>query len=458
MSDETAAGLEAPRTGEQAGGGLLPPKGDGDPTRGQRGLSTEQLAAQLSKARTAGNEGGDEKDKKKQSTTKPAAAADKQPEGSAAAAAGEGDEISGEAGAGDEGAGDAGTGNARTEALSALGLDATQRAAIEAVLKSGGEIDPEALKLTDEQVTGLQAALELPEAEAKGGDDAAGSEELDLSQVPKLTPEQGRHVGELFKTRLGKVIATERGKAEAAVTEAKARAEAAEAKAAAAAAELAQARTAGPGPASQIDSPEKLQKVAADAREIKSWAQDHIDNLADDPEGVKADLEKMGIKLPEFTPAAMRSFLRTAQKNAERTLTVEIPERQEYFKAEQQHSAYAEKRFPFLNDPKDPNYADVANILKAVPELKRLPTWKLAIGVFARGLALVKQEDAAAAGKGKPAVKLLSKSKPPKITVRPGSGGRSGTTEEKQSTEAEQKFHKTGSVDDLARSFAARRR
>ena len=324
MSDEAAAVMETFEAPAERGG--MTEFAGGGTTEADRGLSVGQLAAQLAKGRDAGTSEKDDK-KKNLSGEGEAKVVEKQTEGSATT------ETEPET---------------QAQRLDALNLSAEQRTAIDKVLESGtGEIDPDALKLTDEQVKGLQEALES--GEAKPAEEAATEEskdeDLDLSQVPKLSPEQGRHVGELFKTRLGKVIAKERGKAEAAIAAEKTAREAAEAKATALETKLKQA-PASVSPVSQYDTPEKVEALAVNAKNVKKWAKEQQITLSRNPDAVAEELARSGIKLADDSPESMREWFDRTIMSADETLTELVPERREWLKQEANFNQAAEARFP----------------------------------------------------------------------------------------------------------------
>lgn len=347
--------------------------------------------------------------------------------------------------------------------LQTLGLNAAQTAAIEkALAEGGGDLDAGALGLTEAQVTGLEKLFSEPAAAAAGAPGEEAVPELDLAQVPKLTKDQAKHVNGLFSARVGKVIATERGKAEAAVKLEREARTAAETKLAETQQQLARAKVApvaaSAQPLAEVTTAEQLQTATANARAVKGWAQTQLRHLARNPDAVAKQLTDAKIQLAEYTPEAMEDYLTEAMDRAEQTLTEHVPARQQYLQQEQQFSANVSKDFPWLDDPKDPRYAYTQGALQTFPEIKRVPHWKAVLAVLGMGMQAINEAQKAAAAKGKtPAIKIINR-KPAKVTVRVG-GSRAATTKaEADTSEAETEFKSTGSVKDLAKMFGSKRK
>lgn len=342
--------------------------------------------------------------------------------------------------------------------LQTLGLNAVQTAAVEkALADGGGELDAEALGFTEAQVAGLTKLLDAP---AEGAA-APEVEALDLSQVTKLSPEQARHVQGVFGARIGKVIATERAKAEAAVKVERDARTAAETANGQLQQQLAQAKSA-PAAASAIPlvnvtTAEQLQAAAANARAVKTWAQTQLRHVTRNPDAVKTQLETAGVKLAEYTPEAMEDYLNDALTRADDTLTQQVPQRQQYLQQEQQFTANVSKDHPWLDDPKDERYAYTQGALQMFPELKRVPHWKAILAVIGTGIKAMNDAKAANTARTKlPAIKIIPR-KPGKVTVRPGGARSAAAGKDTGATEADEQFKSTGSVADLAKRFGAKR-
>ena len=80
------------------------------------------------------------------------------------------------------------------------------------------------------------------------------------------------------------------------------------------------------------------------------------------------------------------------------------------------------QHFPWLDDPKSPEYPIAQQVLQLVPELKqRSPAWRFAQGVFVLGMKEY-QKLKATAGNGAAAKKLfLPGRKPPQVAPKAGS-------------------------------------
>lgn len=438
-----------------AGGAAGTPASTATGVVASKELSTDQLARNLANSR---------KDKDKQATADATKTGDN--EGQPGVAANANEHLN------DGGAGAAGVDGKETKddqaiaaaaatpaeiqtGLQTLGLNAAQAAAVEAVLEKGGELDADALKLTDAQVDGLNKLLGAPAEAAKPGE---AEEALELDT--KFTPEQRKALGEQFKTRIGKVIAKERAAAEAAVTTERTARTAAEQKLAEAQQQLQSARTApvaaSAQPLAEVTSQEQLQAAAKNARDVKAWATQQLRHVARNAESVQKQLEAAGVKLAEYTPEAMEDYLTAIADQADQTITTHVPARHQYLQAEAQHIAQVDKDYPWLNDPKDPRYAHTQGALKMFPEIKRVPHWKAILAIIGRGVEVINAEKAAAAAPAKrPAIQINRKA--PKVVVRPSGSRGAASKAEAQTSEAETEFKSTGSVAALTKMFGARR-
>lgn len=353
-----------------------------------------------------------------------------------------------------------------------LNLTAEEQAAAEAEAQRLAALSPEERQA--EEAAAETARREALTPEERAAEDAAAAaqaaaddeEPLDVSQV-KLNPEQKQHVGELFKTRIGKVIKKLKGEAETAVeTERQAR-EAAETEVQTLRQQLDEAAQAAPAPVGNeplghVTTQAQLDKAVRDAQSVRQWAKQNLIRMRRNPDAVREAVTAMGATLPDESPEALEEFLSEAELRAEETLG-NAPSRQQWLQQEQQFNVNAEKDFPFLRNPKDPMYVDAMGALRKFPEIKREPHWKAIIGVYAEGLKVVKARQAAAKANGNGAATTATTTKAPppkptKVNTRPaGAGARPAATGEVKAKAAEQKFESTGTVDALANMFASKR-
>jgi hypothetical protein len=124
----------------------------------------------------------------------------------------------------------------------------------------------------------------------------------------------------------------------------------------------------------------------------------------------------------EFNTQKLKQLKRLAND----ALNEHVPARLQYMRQEAEQSAIAEEQFPWLKDQKSEEYKVFQDVVKTLPELRRLPHWKGVVAIFVKGLQTVKAE-VGGKGKGKaPAGKPQSRL-PGAATVLPqrtsGNGG-----------------------------------
>jgi hypothetical protein len=339
--------------------------------------------------------------------------------------------------------------------------EAPVEATSETNLPAEGTTDAGAAAGTEtEQET--QARLEAEATAAAAAEGAEGEEDgLNLEADTQLTPAQKKHVGEMFRERIGKAKAKYLGEAEAKVAEITGQLTAAEQRAQQLEQQLQAEQTKAPAPAATGNDPlanvtneQQLATAVKNAKEVKIWAGQQLHRLDRAPDMVAAELKRMGVELADTSPQGMEEWLFETQERAEKTIDIHAPARKEFLVAEAQASAAADKRFPFLTNPKSPEYADAMGVLKTIPQLRQMPNWKVIVGVWARGLAAVKAEEAAAPKAG---VKAPVRAVPPKIGVRPSAAARPVSASAAKTNAADTEFASTGSVEALAKTFASRR-
>lgn len=163
----------------------------------------------------------------------------------------------------------------------------------------------------------------------------------------------------------------------------------------------------------------ELNAKEAEARRYLDQAEEHLDGLDDggDPAAAAAWLRQGGVKLPEEADSAtVRQVLKRIRRNADR-VTRDAPQRREWLAQEQQATQQARQTFPWLADKASPEQAQLAAVVKAIPEIRRLPHWQFAGAVYVEGLKAIQARKEAA----KPAAPVPQKP----VARQPGKPGAS---------------------------------
>lgn len=95
----------------------------------------------------------------------------------------------------------------------------------------------------------------------------------------------------------------------------------------------------------------------------------------------------------EIIPAKIKQVRRLAQD----TLEDLIPHRLAYLQQETAHSDAAAKKWPWLADKNSPESKRFDAVIAALPEVKKMPHWKVVGAIYVKGLMAQEAEDAAAA-------------------------------------------------------------
>ena len=101
---------------------------------------------------------------------------------------------------------------------------------------------------------------------------------------------------------------------------------------------------------------------------------------------------------------------------------------------------HVEALVPFMNDPDSPEYASAQAVLKVLPEVKRLPHWKLTVGVYALGLKeFARRRQALTNGNGR--MPAATTKTPP---AQPGKPAVAGSTSGSTTDAVRKRFYDTG--------------
>lgn len=124
--------------------------------------------------------------------------------------------------------------------------------------------------------------------------------------------------------------------------------------------------------------------------------------------------------------------------------------------AHQEFHGVAVKAYPWLEKRESAQRQEMDAILQQAPFLKQFPNYELVIADMFRGRAA--RESASKAPAVKPMVKPKGGNIPPKVVAEPSATRQPADPKRKDISEADTQFEKSGKTDDLARTFAARRR
>jgi hypothetical protein len=152
-----------------------------------------------------------------------------------------------------------------------------------------------------------------------------------------------------------------------------------------------------------VKSPKELQEYASTVKTQIRQIEDYLDEAMDET------------RLPKFTEWAQRQGLADGNGNidtvklkqmkrlAQDALTDLVPQRAQHLQAEAEASQLAEQRFPWLKDTKSAQYKAFHSMVQSLPEIRRLPNWKVLGAIFVRGLEVAAAETAKrGANGGKP--------------------------------------------------------
>lgn len=302
---------------------------------------------------------------------------------------------------------------------------------------------------------GVEGESEAEEASS----DEQGNEDEAEEPADGLTPE-AQHA---LNKRIGKEVA-KRKKLETDLATAESAREAAETRAAELEQQLAERDNTpsvarGEDPLAGVQTPQDLERAATNAESVLDWCDEQLSRLRRNPQAVEAQLKKAGVKLAgedgaeDYSPESMEEWLERTRKRADKTLRVHVPRKQEHIKQSAEFDRKAAEVFPWFKDPKSEQYKTAMAVVKTLPEIKRLPHWKITAGVYVLGIEKLKELQAAAAKQ--------AAATPPKVPNLPGKrkvaprvpAGQEGR--ELQAAAARKRLEETGSETDLVNAIRA---
>lgn len=345
---------------------------------------------------------------------------------------------------------------ALTKGFQTLGLNAEQQTAVTALLKSGGELDVEALKLTPEQEEGLGKLLEAPAEGAAAADEAGGEgnePETGRKDLPKEVAEAMAELKKAGNKGAADLLKRVHTVVDQRDTERMGRL-AAERDNEALRAQIEEVRKGGSGGSTPTISEDpvmnhpEVHRVATQLQAVDNylaWAEAHAEGgEIDDGKGGKQFLDAAAVAKLAKNGERLRTDLVIVRRDTERNV------RDQYESASANFHQQAVKLYPWLADTKSEEYKRMDNLLKALPQLKGFADRELIIGDFFRGQQLRLAAEKAGA-RGKRTVKI------PARVVAEGGDNAPGGEDDGEGGREQKQFEKTGRVKDLAKSFAARR-
>lgn len=145
--------------------------------------------------------------------------------------------------------------------------------------------------------------------------------------------------------------------------------------------------------------PGVIRSKAEEAQRATRWAEDLLDEVNDDPEGVAAELKRQGLEEPRegWDPKGLRQAIRGIRDSARKVLEA-APRRMHWLNTEAKALDTAATVEPELVNPKSEIAREVNRILVQRPWLRDQPDWPLLALAGAIGLReIAKRQNGAAA-------------------------------------------------------------
>ena len=175
---------------------------------------------------------------------------------------------------------------------------------------------------------------------------------------------------------------------------------------------------------SNIDTIAEIEAEIAQARSVRNWADENADGITiTDKEGNEE----------YFDPAKLRQI----KVNATRALEEGLPERYKYIQTRDQIETVAMKEYSWWKDSSSKEKQIAESFLRAFPQIKKFPDYKMVIGDYIRGVKAREN------GRSQTTIS--------KAPVQPRSSGVAPTVQKQEvrSQNAYAKFAKSGRTEDL---------
>jgi len=245
----------------------------------------------------------------------------------------------------------------------------------------GGEVSGEAAG-TEAEAEAEGAAEAKPEAGAEAeGDTEAEPDLTDLN----LTPEQRKALGRKFSERIREAKESYRAKADAELARVKA--------------ELEAAKGEGAGAKAAAEAPVPLKQQLEQAQQAKSYAENLMDSLEDDPEAVAAAMRSNGLqpvtldgKVDEdWKTDSVRRTLRQVAANAAKAEATAREQVQTHQAKANDSAMQAIKLVPELAKPGSEAQKLFRGILERAPWVKQDPEWPMAVAAQVLGIQRIQE-------------------------------------------------------------------
>ena len=150
--------------------------------------------------------------------------------------------------------------------------------------------------------------------------------------------------------------------------------------------------TSGDGPASTISTIAEWNKASEQAEGVLDFVDSALEQMLDDPEKVADQLREHKVELKDsygeedYSRERMEQHLLKIRRAADKMVRRHLPARKTYLDNQAVADEQADKLFPWLRHEDSREFAIAQDVLNTLPEIKRLPHWKMTQGVYVLGL------------------------------------------------------------------------
>jgi hypothetical protein len=142
-----------------------------------------------------------------------------------------------------------------------------------------------------------------------------------------------------------------------------------------------------PAPAGQaglenVTAPQ-LDTIESQATRLHSDLDDYVDGMA-------TDAQRKSVESYAETQGLDEVGLKRRRRDLQRLIEREIPRRREFIAREAALEPRAVELFPFWKDRSSEDYQTAMQVVQTMPEIKRLPHWKIVAGTYLLGLKQLK--------------------------------------------------------------------
>lgn len=176
----------------------------------------------------------------------------------------------------------------------------------------------------------------------------------------------------------------------------------------------------------------QIERRLQEAQGYVKTANDLLDDLRDDPEGVAQRLQAAGVKLDEYTPAAIRKYLKEVRDQESRVVEA-VPRRKEFLQKEAAAINRAREIMPELADPNSDRFKAVSEVIRQYPQLRQRPDWAFHATIYAMGHEAFAKMQGGGAAPAAAAPKPAPKATPPPPKLPGASTAQPASTPTKES-------------------------